>query len=357
MKKRKLKKLLKAAIAAQQQAQTPAPEQAGPTLNEWLDVHEREMRCAGHKPQTIRNRTATINHCRRLWGTRPIRALKAHEIAEGLRSFPPNRSSTAGRVRGELCKAFDEAIANDWADRNPVTPVKAPKHRVKRKRLKLEVWKAMYELSKQSRQRWLPCLLLLGLVTGQRRSDLVKMTFDDIITDADGQQYLRIEQAEKAGKLIGARVEIPLALRLDAIGFTVGEVIDLCRACGKPGPTLIRKAGGGKFEESSLSTRFHELIVAVLGPDAHAEHEWPSLHELRSLASRLFKDQGEDVQTLLGHKHAAMTAVYTDDRGSDGEKWKRVVAAVREPIPAVTSANDAGRQEAANEPGQQAIAA
>lgn len=31
-----------------------------------------------------------------------------------------------------------------------------------------------------------------------------------------------------------------------------------------------------------------------------------------------------DVQTLLGHKHAEMTAIYTDDRGLSAHEWKRV---------------------------------
>ena len=111
---------------------------------------------------------------------------------------------------------------------------------------------------------------------------------------------------------------------MDAIGMTVGQVIEHCRASAKPGPTLLRKAGGGEIEQSSLSARFHEHIVAVLGATAHALHEWPSLHEVRSLSARLYHAQGVDVQTLLGHKHAEMTETYKDDRGLSAAEWKRV---------------------------------
>jgi integrase len=43
-------------------------------------------------------------------------------------------------------------------------------------------------------------LLLLALVTGQRRADLAKMRFSDIVVDEAGAQYLRVEQQKEAGK-------------------------------------------------------------------------------------------------------------------------------------------------------------
>ena len=113
-------------------------------------------------------------------------------------------------------------------------------------------------------------------------------------------------------------------MRLDAVGVTLSDVIDLCRDIGEPGPMLLRKAGGGRLEESSLSIRFAECIRAVLGSEAHAEREWPSLHEVRSLSARMYRAQGVDVQTLLGHKNAEMTALYEDDRGLSARQWKRL---------------------------------
>lgn len=90
---------------------------------------------------------------------------------------------------------------------------------------------------------------------------------------------------------------------------------------------LLRKAGGGRLEESSLSIRFAECIRSVCGETAYQAAEWPSLHEVRSLSARLYSEQGIDVQTLLGHKHAEMTDLYRDDRGLSAGVWKRVVPA------------------------------
>jgi integrase len=289
------------------------------TLGEWLDVHEGLLNERGYKAQTIKNRRANLAHVRRIWGAKPIAELRPHEVSTALKQFLPARSSTARRVLAELRDAYTEAIANDWADNNPALHIKMPAHKIKRARLTFATWQGMRTLAQASRQRWLESLLLLAVVTGQRRADLQKMRFDDVV---DG--FLRVEQQKQAGKGYGARVAIPLALRLDAIGMTVGEVIEHCRSSAKPGPTLLRKSGGGSIEESSLSARFHECIHAVAGEKAYGQHEWPSLHEVRSLSARLYHAQGVDVQTLLGHKHAEMTEVYKDDRGLSASLWKQV---------------------------------
>lgn len=317
-----------------------APAEAQRTMGQWLDVHLQQLGEKGYAAQTMKNRTACIAHLRRLWGDRPIASIKPHDVATGLKSFGPKETSKSSRVLSELRDAFAEAIAAGWVDINPAQPIKRPVHKVIRARLKFEVWQAMWNQAKTGPQRWVESMLLLAVVTGQRRGDLAKMRFCDVVTDDDGQQVLRIEQQKQAGKGYGARVAIPLSLYMEAIGMTVGDVIEHCRSSAKPGATLLRKAGGGPIEESSLSARFHELILAVLGPAAHQPYEWPSLHEARSLSARLYLQQGlprETVQTLLGHKHAEMTELYADDRGLSAAKWKRV---------AVPAAADTGQKPA-----------
>lgn len=319
----------------------PAPAFPVKTLNDWLDVHEQQLCERGLVNQTLKNRGTNLRHVRRLWGACVITELKPHQVATGIRKgFDPKKTSTAGRVLPELREAYTEAIANGWCDNNPAFQIKAPKHSILRERLMLEVWRQMLELSKASPQRWVRAMLLLAMVIGQRRADLSRVRFEDVVTGEDGLEYLRIEQQKKAGKRIGARVEIPLSLRMDAAGMSVGDVIELCRQCGKPGPTLLRSAGGKPLEVSSLSARFHEHILVVLGEDAFDAHEWPSLHETRSLSARTYHYlQGipkADLQVLLGHKNSEMTELYLNDRGLSDEEWKRVplfdAPAVKEPV-------------------------
>ena len=313
---------------------TPQPVQvaATRTLADWLDVHDSILLNRGYKAQTIKNRRSNLAHVRRLWGAAPVAGLKPHAVASALRTFPKEKSSTAVRVLSELRDAYGEAIANGWAETNPARDIKPPKHRVMRERLELEVWMRMRTQAQASPQRWVESMLLLALAIGQRRADLAKVRFEDVV---DG--HLRIEQQKEAGKGYGARVEIPLTLRMDCIGMTVGDVIEHCRQSAKPGPTLLRKANGKPIEMSSLSARFCEHIKAVLGDKDPGMHRRPSLHETRSLSARTYVAQGLDpktVQTLLGHSDIEMTELYLNDRGLSAHKWKRVAVPLQEALPA-----------------------
>lgn len=303
------------------------------TLGDWLDVYSEILLTRDYKAQTLKNRRGAIAHVRRLWGTVPVAELRPATVATALRTFPKDKSATAVRVLGELRDVYTEAVAAGWAESNPARDIKPPKHKVMRQRLEFSVWVQMRELSRTSPQRWVESMLLLAIAIGQRRADLAKVRFDDIVEDEQGRQYLRIEQQKEAGKGYGARVEIPLTLRLDCIGMTVGDVIEQCRQSAKPGATLLRQANGRPIEMSSLSARFCEHIKAVLGDADPGTHRRPSLHEVRSLSARCYVEQGIEprvVQTLLGHSDIEMTEVYLNDRGLSRNEWRRVAV---EPTP------------------------
>lgn len=309
-------------VPAMQPAPPAAPDMAqGETMADWLVTYRTIISHRGYDPQTIRNRAASVKFIEVHLGARPVRVIKPHEIASLLKSCSPHK---AVRVLGELRDVFTEAIANDAAETNPAAHVKAPRAPGLRRRLTLETWNDMFVLACAGQRPWVTAMLLLALHTGQRRADLAKMRFDDVV---DG--HLRIEQQKKARKLMGARVAIPLTLRLNATGMTLGDVIEFCRSIGAPGDTLLRQANGRPIEMSSLSARFREHLVAVVPEDTYEEYQWPSLHEVRSLSARTYIAEGmapATVQTLLGHKHIDMTQVYLDDRGLTAAEWKTVEA-------------------------------
>jgi len=289
------------------------------TLSKWIDVYEGLLLERGYDPQTVKNRRSNLKHIRLMWGASPLRDIKPRHISSALQAFLPDRSSMARRIFDELRDMYREAVANDWCESNPVLNTRRPPNKVKRKRLSLDVWDSMCEVALVHRQPWVLFMLLLALVTGQRRADLAKMRVGDVC-----DTHLHIEQQKKAGKAYGARVALPLALTLDVIGLTLGDVIDLCQHYCKPGPTLVRRNERKRIEMSSLSNRFNEIIRTVMGNTAYADREWPSLHEIRSLSERLYRAQGIQTQHLLGHKHQDMTDKYNDDRGLTAAEWKHL---------------------------------
>lgn len=117
------------------------------------------------------------------------------------------------------------------------------------------------------------------------------MRFDDVW---DG--CLHVEQVKT-----GARLALPLDLRLEAIGVSLGEAVAACESYAVPGEYLLRKHNGRQLVLASLSARFEEAREHALPPFASGHP--PSLHECRSLSERLYRKQGINTMVLLGHKH------------------------------------------------------
>lgn len=208
----------------------------------------------------------------------------------------------------ETKDVFAEAVNYGWLDRNPASPIKAPPVRIQRKRLTLDAWWSILGFAIKNMPPWVPRMLALALVTGQRRSDLVKMRFSDVW---DG--HLHIEQAKT-----GARLALPLALRLDVAGLTLSDVIEDCRRYAVGDEFMLRKHDGHQLGDASLSARFEYAREHAIPESDHP----PSLHECRSLSERLYRKQGLNTMVLLGHKRQEMTDLYNDDRGLTRGEWK-----------------------------------
>ena len=268
------------------------------------------------------NRRCSIAHILNALGDKPLRSIRPHEIAAAVREVHVmGKPVMAQHVLIELRDMLNEAINYGWIDSNPAINVKQLRAPVKRQRLPFEQWQRMYDMARTHPVPWVPHMLKLALLTGQRRADLCKMRFEDIcemeINGVRGDCLLIEQQKTKA------RIALPLALRLDMLGVTLGQEIDACRSYGKPGPYLLRSryaAWQRSLNPKCLSNRFENLRAAA-GITVERGTP-PSLHECRSLAERLYREQGIDTRTLLGHKRQAMTDVYNDDRGLNRGQWR-----------------------------------
>lgn len=284
------------------------------TLKEWAVTYRKIVDAKPISEKTKANRKSSLAHIIDTLGDRIVSGIKPHEIAAMVLETHAEHPQKAKRILIEVRDLFNEAMIYGWLDRNPAISIKAPLVRVQRKRLTLEQWWSILGYSIEHMPPWVARMLALALLTGQRRSDLVKMKFSDVW---DG--HLHIEQAKT-----GARLALPLALRLAAVDLTLEQVIEDCRgyyAAGAAGADgyMLRKHNGNQLGDASLSARFEEAREGALGDLGKNP---PSLHECRSLSERLYRAQGINTMTLLGHKHQAMTDMYNDDRGLSRGKWK-----------------------------------
>lgn len=281
------------------------------TLGEWAETYRKIIAGKPIEEKTKANRLCILRHVLDGLGEdRIISAVKPHEISGMVMAVHKVHPSLAKRILIEAKDFFAEAVNYTWLLRSPAAAIKYPKVRVLRERLTLEQWQKIHAWSVANQPPWVSRMLVLALVTAQRRSDIEKFRFSDVW---DG--LLHIVQAKT-----GERLALPLDLHLSAIDKTIGEAIEDCRGYAINEDFMVRKHNGQPLVMASLSARFEEAREGAL-PPFNSGHP-PSLHECRSLSERLYRKEGVNTMVLLGHKHQAMTDLYNDDRGLSHGEWK-----------------------------------
>jgi integrase len=245
-------------------------------------------------------------------GSRPVSLVSTVDCA-GLIEAEADAGKARGAqaLRSRLSAIFARAVQLGWVDHNPVPATRNPKVTVKRGRLTLDTFRQIHAVADQVAE-WLPHAMMLALITGADRSTIVGMQRSD---HASG--YLTITRSKT-----GARIAIPVALRMDCVGVSLADL--LAHKTGVVSKYLLHHVdpwgnapAGSKIHPDRISHAFTEARKLAGLPDEKA----PTFHEVRSLASRLYRDQGNvDVQALLGHARAEMTQMYQDPRGVEAIK-------------------------------------
>lgn len=114
-----------------------------------------------------------------------------------------------------------------------------------------------------------------------------------------------------------------MALRLEVVGLSLGDVVRRCRGSGVLSKFLIHQTTpkgnspvGSQIWVDTISRRFTDA-PAPLGLDFEGKSA-PTFQEIHSLAERLdFAQGGVNTQELLGHKDPRMTQTYHDARGAE----------------------------------------
>jgi integrase len=282
---------------------------------EWCDEFEKNLSERESKPNTIRTRRSQLGRLRRSFpadtAASRITTRDCAVVIDAVKAEGKDR--TAQAFRTFLIDCFNRMIAKGWRKDNPALVLDEVRVKVRRARLTLEAFQTIYRTTDVV---WLRNAMALALVTGQPRECIAAAQFSDI---RDGAWW------NERGKT-GARIVLPLELRLREVGLSLEDVVRQCRTTGVVSKHLVhqtQRAQGarlGKKMHVDMITRVFSLEVAKLGT-LWGDKDPPTFHEIRSLSERLYKSQGNvNTQDLLGHKDARTTSIYHDGRG----EWVRV---------------------------------
>lgn len=150
------------------------------TLAEWAKTYSLVVQAKPIQAKTKQNRASHIRRIVNRLGDRRIGSLRAHDFAAYINEIAAKQPHLARRTLIEARDMLREAVAYGWIDRDPTLGIKTPRVKVARARLTLAQWQAMHLWSVEHQPPWVPHMLALALVTGQRRGDLRKMKFSDV---------------------------------------------------------------------------------------------------------------------------------------------------------------------------------
>lgn len=247
-------------------------------------------------------------------GDRPIGEIGVRDFAGLFEEYvEAGKERAAQGLRSEAIEVYKTAMAEGWITTNVPELTRTIDVQVKRARLSLENWFKVREVA-NGLDPWVGLSMDLAILTAQRVEDLAKI---ETRPRKEATAWIENGSLWVIQSKTGNRVCIPLSLRLEAIGLSVGDVIK---------KTFHRHLihhrthsgamAGDPVHKQKISKAFTQCVMAS-GIEWEAGKTAPTFHEQRSLSIRLYNEQGIDPQALAGHKDAATTAIYRDVRGSE----------------------------------------
>jgi hypothetical protein len=172
------------------------------------------------KPNTAKSRRSLDKKIRDAFGHLPCHALTVKHCAdliEGEIQAGKDRSSQA--LRSRLVAVCKRGMQLGWLELNPAEPTQTLEVKAKRSRLSLEQFQAILEKAPEVNE-WLRGAMLLALVCGQDRSTLSALRRADV-----SSEYMTVRRGKT-----GVLIEVPLALRLEAVNLSLSDALAECRS-------------------------------------------------------------------------------------------------------------------------------
>ena len=214
----------------------------------------------------------------------------------------------AQMIRGRLYIVCRKGMALGWMQSNPVEVIEKFSVKVQRKRLTLETFNRILEKAPEVTP-WLERAMLLALVSGQDRSTIANWKRTSV------QEDFAVVRRSKTE----LDIAIPLDIRLDVIGLSLRDVIARCKSTGVVSKYLIHhvRTNGATKRGSPVALNAISAAFARARRLASIDEKGaPTFHEIRSLAKRLYMEQGNvDTKALLGHLSESASNTYANPRG------------------------------------------
>jgi enterobacteria phage integrase len=260
---------------------TPAPR----TISALILSYMRSAAYVGLRQTTKVGYAARIETLRAKHGDRSVAGLTRQRIVTGILQPYADRPGAAHFTLKILRVLIRHAIAIGWLDHDPSLGIKRPKTQEIRSWTDAEIAAFEQHWPIGTKQR---LAFALMLYTGQRRSDVHRMTWADV-----SQGTIRVVQ-QKTGR----KLTIPLHR----------DLIDVLAVSNRERLAIINTEYGRPFTVDGFSQWFREAITtAGLPLDCRP-------HGLRKAAGRRLAEAGcsaHEIMAVLGHKTLSEAERYT----------------------------------------------
>ena len=260
----------------------------------------------GKAKNTIRTQRSQDGMIRAALGKVTCLNLTVQDCAEFIEAKAAEAPRSAQALRSRLIAVCRRAQQLGWMDSNPAEITSNPAVVVKRGRLTLDAFRAIYAAAPKV-NGWLARAMMFGLVLGADRLTISGLTRSHV---ADGMLTYRRQKT-------GAWIAVPLALRMTAVGVSLQDLAD--ERTGVLSPWLLHhvKAQGQATPGDAIHPdTISEAFTAARRLAGIEDDAAPTFHELRSLCKRTYEDQGGvDTKALLGHAGERVAELYANPRG------------------------------------------
>ncbi|HWH84692.1 MAG TPA: phage integrase Arm DNA-binding domain-containing protein [Burkholderiaceae bacterium] len=278
---------------------------AAHTIGDVLD----DMKDPASAPNTVKARKSLDGIIRAAIGDKQCASLTVAHCADLIEKIEDKgKGRSAEAVRGRLIQVCRRGMQLGWLAFNPAEVTREPSVTVKRGRLTMESFRAIYAKAPEV-NGWLQRAMMFGLVLGADRITLAGLQRSNV---AGGLLTYTRQKTH-------ATIAVPLALRLEAVGVSLDDLVSQRGTILSPYLIHhVRSQGrakvGAPVHPDTLSQAFTDARELAGIPDEAA----PTFHELRSLCKREYDKQGNvDTKALLGHAGERVSDLYADSRGAE----------------------------------------